>query len=88
MVDNTTSVAHVVFVLGGHEESPYCIVSLKVNLYTSFVASVPNFFTKFSYVWHYYVYVLVVGALVGGGTGWVLGDCMWAPYVVFVVNFN
>ena len=78
MVDNSTFLVHVIFVLGDHEKSLYGLVPLKVNLYAYFVASVSEFLTKSSYVWHYYVV---------GGTGWTIGGCMWTPYVVSVVEF-
>ena len=73
--------AYVVFDLGGHEESPYCIVYLEVSLYAYFVASVPEFFIKSSYVWHYYVYVV-------GGTAWILGGCKWPLMLCLWLNFN
>ena len=60
MLDNSTFLAHVVFVLGGHEKGLYGIVPLKMYLYAYFISSVPEFFTKSSYVWHYYICVLLL----------------------------
>ena len=57
--DNSTFLVQAALVLWVHEESPYCIVSLEVNLYAYFVARVLEFFTKSSYVWHCDVYVFV-----------------------------
>ena len=82
MVDNSIFLAHVIFVLGGSEKSPYCIVPLKVNLYAYLVASVPPMYGTVMYMFLLLESMLLV--VLGGPLVAVSGSlmlCLW-------LNFN